>query len=194
MRWTAVIVSVVLLLAGVSYTLAQMEPAPEETKMAGATQQKKSGGDKSKAPAQKPQTPQQQQLAMPSAETIVLLLRNTLITLNDALQTGNYTVLRDRGAPGFSNANSAGKLSQIFANLASRGLDLSVVSVLTPQLTEAPTLDQKAGMLRLKGYFPSQPVQINFEILYQVVGGRWRLFGIAVTPSQAAPPSDSAPG
>jgi len=191
MRWTAVIVSVVLLLAGVSYTLAQMEPAPEETKMAGATQQKKSGGDKSKAPAQKAQ---QQQLAMPSAETIVLLLRNTLITLNDALQTGNYTVLRDRGAPGFSNANSAAKLSQIFANLQSRGIDMSVVSVLTPQLTEAPTLDQKAHMLRLKGYFPSQPVQINFEILYQVVGGRWRLFGMAVTPSQAAPPSDSAPG
>jgi len=191
MRWTAVIAGVVLLLVANSPAEAQKEPAPKETKMAGATQQKKSGGAKSKAPAQKPQ---QQQLAMPGAETIVLLLRNTLITLNDALQTGNYTVLRDRGAPGFGNANSAAKLSQIFANLQSRGIDLSVVSVLTPQLTEAPTLDQEARMLRLKGYFPSQPVQINFEILYQVVGGRWRLFGIAVTPSEAAPPSDSAPG
>ena len=39
---------------------------------------------------------------MPDAEKIVLLLRNTLITLNDAIQTGNFTVLRDRGAPGFA--------------------------------------------------------------------------------------------
>jgi hypothetical protein len=36
---------------------------------------------------------------MPDAEKIVLLVRTTLITLNDALQTGNFTVLRDIGAP-----------------------------------------------------------------------------------------------
>jgi hypothetical protein len=124
---------------------------------------------------------------VPDAEKIVLLLRNTLITLNDAIQTGNFTVLRDRGAPGFSEVNSAARLGQIFAELASRGVDLSVVSVITPQLTEAPTLDQAKGMLHLKGYFPGQPVQINFEMLYQVVEGRWRLFGISVNPSQTRP-------
>ena len=70
------------------------------------------------------------------------------------------------------------------SDAASRGVDLSVVSVITAQLTEAPTLDQAKGMLHLKGYFPGQPVQINFEMLYQVVEGRWRLFGISVNPSQ----------
>jgi len=60
------------------------------------------------------------------------------------------------------------------SDAASRGVDLSVVSVITPQLTEAPTLDQANSMLHLKGYFPGQPVQINFEMLYQVVEGRWR--------------------
>ena len=45
---------------------------------------------------------------------------------------------------------------------------------IAPQLSEAPALDQQKGMLHLKGYFPGQPVQINFDILYQAVGGRWR--------------------
>jgi hypothetical protein len=36
---------------------------------------------------------------MPEAEKVVLLLRTTLLTLNDALQTGNFTVLRDVSAP-----------------------------------------------------------------------------------------------
>jgi len=103
---------------------------------------------------------------MPDAEKIVLLLRNTPNTLNDAMQTGNCTVLRDRGAPDFREANSAARLSQAFTDLASRGVDLSAVSVITPQLTEAPSLDQEKGMLNLKGYFPGQPVQINFEVLY----------------------------
>lgn len=122
---------------------------------------------------------------MPDADKIVLLVRNTLITLNDAVQTGNFTVLRDKSAPGFRDANSAARLGQAFSDLASRGVDLSVVSVVTPQLTEKPTLDQAKGMLNIKGYFPTQPQQINFEVLYQSVGGRWQLFGISVNPSQA---------
>src|SRR5262249_5338088 len=116
--------------------------------------------------AQPPSQPSRPQVVMPDAEKIVLLLRNTLSTLNDALQTGNFTVLRDVAAPGFREANSAAKLSRIFASLGEQGIDLSAVSVITPQLAEAPTLDQAKAMLHLKGYFPGQPVQINFEMLY----------------------------
>ncbi len=129
---------------------------------------------------------------MPDGEKIVLLLRNTLITLNDALQTGNFTVLRDRGAPSFRDANSAARLSQAFADLASRSIDLSAVSIIAPQLTEAPTFDQKTGILRVKGYFPGEPVQINFEMFYQSVGGQWRLFGLSVQPSSSTTPQPRA--
>lgn len=139
------------------------------------------------------QTPSgQQQVVMPDAEKIVLLLRSTLLTLNDAIDTGNFTVLRDKGAPGFREANSAARLSQAFSDLASKGIDLSVVSVLAPQLTEPPALNQQTGMLRLKGYFPGQPVQINFEMLYQAVSGRWRLFGLSVQPGPPMPPPAAA--
>jgi hypothetical protein len=41
-----------------------------------------------------------------------------------------------------------------------------VVSVISPQLTEAPALDQEKGTLHLKGYFPAPPLQIDFEVLY----------------------------
>jgi hypothetical protein len=127
------------------------------------------------------------QVVMPDAEKIVLLLRSSLLTLNDALQTGNFTVLRDMGAPGFRDANTAARLSQSFADLASKNVDLSAVSIIAPQLSEPPALDQAKGMLRLKGYFPGQPVQINFEMLYQAVDGRWRLFGLSVQPGAPTP-------
>ena len=48
----------------------------------------------------------------------------------------------------------------------------------------------------MKGYFPGKPVQINFEVLYQAVNGRWRLFGLSVQPvnstlqSQAVDPTN----
>ena len=140
-------------------------------------------------PQPKAATPQpsQPQVVVPDAEKIVLLLRSTLLTLNDAIQTGNFTVLRDRGAPGFRDANSAARLSQIFSDLASQAVDLSVVSVTSPQLTGPASIDEQKGMLHLKGYFPGQPMQINFEVLYQSVGGHRQLFGLSVNPSRAQP-------
>jgi hypothetical protein len=43
--------------------------------------------------------------------------------------------------------------------------------VIALRVTQRPTLDQEKGMLDLKGYFRGQPVQINFELLYQAVNG-----------------------
>ena len=76
------------------------------------------------------------------------------------------------------------------SDLAAKGVDLSSVSIIAPQLSEPPSLDQDKGMLHLKGYFPGAPVQINFEMLYQAVDGRWRLFGLSVQPG---PPTSPAP-
>jgi hypothetical protein len=136
----------------------------------------------------------QQQVAMPSAEKIVLLIRSTLGTLNDAIQTGNFTVLRDMGAPSFREANSATRLGQAFSDIASKGIDLSAVAVIAPQLTEAPALDQQKAILHLKGYFPGKPVQIDFELLYQVVEGRWRVFGLSVQPTNSTAQTPSVTG
>lgn len=168
----ATIAGIVLLLAAGSGAFAQGKPAPKQAAPAAAQP----------APAQ---------VVMPDAEKVVLLLRATLNTLNDALQTGNFTVLRDMGAPGFRDATTAARLSQSFSDLASKGVDLSVVSIIAPQLTDPPALDQAKGMLRLKGYFPGQPVQINFEMLYQAVDGRWPLFGLSVQPGASSPPPPS---
>ncbi len=132
-------------------------------------------------------------MVIPDAEKIVLLLRTTLLTLNDAIETGNFTVLRDKGAPGFRDANTPARLSRAFSDLASKHVDLSPVSILSPQLTEPPGLDQQKGMLHLKGYFPGQPVQINFEVLYQAVGRRWQLFGLSVQPAAPTQPPQPAP-
>jgi hypothetical protein len=131
---------------------------------------------------------------MPDQGKILLLIRTTLLTLNDAVQSGNYTVLRDVAAPSFREANSAARLAQIFGSLGQRNIDLTPVAVLTPQLAAPPSLDPRTGMLHVKGFFPGQPVQLNFEMLYQPVAGRWRLFGLSVNPAATAGQAASAQG
>ena len=47
-----------------------------------------------------------------------------MLTLNDALQTGNFSVLRERGSPNFQATASADQLAQAFAKLRAMQLDL----------------------------------------------------------------------
>ena len=130
---------------------------------------------------------------VPTGETIVALARTTLLTLNDAVQTGNFTVLRDRGAPGFREANSAARLSQIFSDLLARRVDLSAVSIASPQLTQQPALNQETGTLFIKGHFPAPPTRIEFELLYEQAQGRWQLFGISVQVPASAVAAQGSP-
>jgi hypothetical protein len=139
--------------------------------------------------------PQQQSLPV-SLEQALYLIRSTLLTLNDANRTGNYTVLRDLAAPDFQTRNTAADLAQVFFDLRQRNFDLFSVALAAPQLTAPPALDGN-GMLRLTGFFPTRPLQINFDLLFANVGGKWRLFGISVaTPqvtAQPQPPQPEAP-
>jgi hypothetical protein len=49
------------------------------------------------------------------------------------------------------------------------------------------------GLMRLAGFFPSVPSQVNFELTFAAVNGQWRLFGIAVSIGQAAPAAPEPP-
>ena len=122
---------------------------------------------------------------------VLILIRSALIALDQGNKTGNYTVLRDLGAPGFQT-NTAARLAEIFAAQRRDNIDLSGVAVLDPQLTLLPQIEPN-GMLRMAGFFPSVPTQVNFELIYAPVSGQWRLFGISVNLGQAAPAAPNVP-
>jgi hypothetical protein len=123
---------------------------------------------------------------------VLVLVRSALLALDQANKTGNYTVLRDLGAPGFQ-VNSAARLGEIFAKQRNDNLDLSGVAVIDPQLSLLPQIEAN-GLMRLAGFFPSVPSQVNFELAFAPVNGQWRLFGISVSIGQMAPvPPDGAP-
>ncbi|MGA8171607.1 MAG: hypothetical protein WB816_12365 [Methylocystis sp.] len=124
---------------------------------------------------------------------VLILVRNSLLALDQANKTGNYTVLRDLGSPGFQ-VNTAARLGEIFAGQRRDNLDLSGVAALDPQLTLLPRIEAN-GMMHMTGFFPSVPTQVNFDLTYAPVNGQWRLFGISVGLGQAAPvaPQPAAP-
>lgn len=122
---------------------------------------------------------------------VLILVRSSLLALDQANKTGNYTVLRDLGSPQFQ-MNTDARLAEIFAQQRRDKLDLSGVAALDPQLTLMPQIEAN-GMMHMKGFFPSVPSQVNFELLYAPVNGQWRLFGISVGVASSTPAAP-APG
>ena len=122
---------------------------------------------------------------------VLILIRSSLLALDHANKTGNYTVLRDLGAPGFQ-VNTDARLAEIFAAQRKDNLDLAGVAVLEPQLTVLPQIEPN-GMMRMAGFFPSVPKQVIFELAYAPVDRQWRLFGISVSLGQAAPVAPPPP-
>jgi hypothetical protein len=116
---------------------------------------------------------------------VLILVRSSLLALDHANKTGNYTVLRDLGSPQFQ-LNTDARLAEIFAPQRRDNLDLSGVAALDPQLTLMPQIEDN-GMMRIKGFFPSIPAQVNFELLYAPVNGQWRLFGLSIGLASSAP-------
>ena len=149
------------------------------------------------AQPQKPGPPEF--LPMPGDDVLLMLIRSSLIALNQANATGNYTVFRELSAPGFQESNSAARLAEVFAELRSQQFDLSPTLLIEPKLFSKPEMSTN-GKLRVTGFFPSEPKRVNFDFIFQPVRGQWRLFGIRVktTPApqeapQPAPAQTSTP-
>src|SRR5262245_44875708 len=87
----------------------------------------------------------------------------------------------------------AADLAQSFADLRHRHFDLFSVAIAAPELTTVPSLDT-SGMLHLTGFFPTRPLQINFDLLFQNVRGQWKLFGISVATPEAPAQQAQAKG
>ena len=151
---------------------AQSEAAPENQQPAQAAQ-----------PAQ----PVQPAIS-PDDPRLLLMVRNAIIALNQANQTGNYSVLRDMGTPNFQMTNNSARLAEAFATLRARKLDISPVMFFNPKFASPPAI-QDGQVLRITGVFPTMPEQVNFDLAFQLFSDQWMLAGIAVN---VAPPGDNA--
>jgi hypothetical protein len=131
--------------------------------------------------------------SLPNTDNILILIRTSLLTLNDAIQTGNFTVLRDRVAPSVRDQNPAHQLYQVFARLIEQKVDLRGTAILAPEITDVPAIDEN-GRLNLKGVFrASDGTGLSFHLLFESVRGHWLLYGASVNTVPAANLPDAAP-
>lgn len=120
-------------------------------------------------------------MGVPDWLIIHKLVWSAMAALDQANQTGNYSVLRDLGSPGFQANNSAATLGATFQALRAEQIDLSYTLLVAPNLETSPAIVEE-GLLRVRGSFQLRPTPIGFDLLFENIAGQWRIFGIAVVP------------
>jgi hypothetical protein len=72
------------------------------------------------------------------------------------------------------------KFDNAFASVFASGLDFTLLDRFEPIIEPVSSLGEN-GELILKGHFPTEPSQVNFEQLYTYEGVGWKLFGFKST-------------
>jgi hypothetical protein len=130
-------------------------------------------------------TPPPSPMPVPNELELAKLIWSTMAAVDHANQAGNYSVLRDLSAPAFQMENDAAKLVKVFESLRASNVDLSNTMLLAPTYASAPVI-MNPDILHVKGYFGLRPTAIGFDLYYQWLQGRWRLFGVSIVPATIA--------
>jgi hypothetical protein len=147
-----------------------------------ATAQTRIAANTARPPAPVVSTPQ---LQVPPEEAQIIMIRSTLVALSQANQTNNYAVLNALGSTNFRVSNPPGRLAENFAAFRANRIDLAPVTLVMPRFTAAPRIEN--GKLKLTGYFPTAPMQVNFDLGFEPADGSWRLFGLSVNLNRVPP-------
>ncbi len=127
--------------------------------------------------------PANAQIQMPPPEAMIIMIRSSLVALSQANVTNNYQVLNALGSNNFRQANPPARLAQLFASFRSNNIDLAPVVFVTPQLSQQPKIEN--GKLRLIGFFPTQPMRVDYDLEFEPADGIWKLYGLSVNLNAA---------
>lgn len=118
-------------------------------------------------------TPARAENTVPSPQLQEMLVKTALLSLNDAIITGNYTVLHAKLSKPFRDQFSPEKLKEVFKTFADQRADWAIIAT-KPLVPTADTTIDKRGVLLLRGYFDTQPSRVNYDLDFAPSEGEWK--------------------
>ena len=105
----------------------------------------------------------QAQNKVPSDRVLEALVKSSLLSLNDANVTGNYSVLHAKLSKPFREQFPPEKLKATFKEFSQGNADFDIIAAMPPTYEPRPVVDED-GKLVVKGSFPTEPSRLLFEL------------------------------
>jgi len=123
--------------------------------------------------------PASAQQQLPSAMIQEVMIKTSLLTFNDANETGNYDVLHARLSKPFRDQFPPEKLAAVFKAFHDQHASLDLIAAKPPVATEPAKIDDQ-GRLVLKGYFDTGASRVNYDLAFIFDEDEWRLVRLNV--------------
>jgi hypothetical protein len=121
----------------------------------------------------------QAQNKVPSERALEALVKVSLLSFNDANVTGNYEVFHAKLSKPFRDQYPVERLEKTFRDFSKKHVDFDIIAAMKPVYDPPPLVDDD-GRLLAKGYFPTEPNRVNFDLGFIPSDGEWKLFKINV--------------
>ena len=121
---------------------------------------------------------------VPGERALEALVKVTLLTFNDANVTGNYTVFHAKASKPFRQQFPPERLEETFKEFAEKAIDFDVIAAYKPVYDPEPLVD-KDGKLLVKGWFPTEPARVVYDLIFIPSDGEWKLLSINVKTERA---------
>jgi len=115
----------------------------------------------------------------PNATMQEILIKASLLTFNDANVTGNYDVFHAKLSKPFRDQFPPERLAEVFKGFRDQHIDFDLIAAKAPVSVEEPKVDDN-GRLTLKGYFDTTPSRMNYDLVFIMSDGEWKLIAINV--------------
>lgn len=116
---------------------------------------------------------------VPAPRPLEALVKGSLMSFNDANLTGDYRVFHARLSEPFRKQYTPAKLKETFREFNEKNVDIDIVTAMAPTFDQPPYVDPE-GRLVLKGFFPTEPTRVAFEMDFIASDGEWKLIRLNV--------------
>ncbi|WP_428675050.1 hypothetical protein [Reyranella sp.] len=129
-------------------------------------------------------TPSLAQNRVPGERPLEALVKVSLLSFNDANVTGNFTVFHAKLSKPFRQQFTPERLQETFKSFAEQQIDFDIIAAYKP-VYEPAALVNGDGRLIVKGYFPTEPTRVLFDLAFIPSDGEWKLISIHVKTEKA---------
>lgn len=116
---------------------------------------------------------------IPAEAEIESLVQHTMLNFAQSLKAKDFSSFYKNIAKIWQDQSSLDKFSKIFKSFIDKNIDLTSIKGLRPVLENKPYLDNY-GLLRVQGFYATEPSKTAFNLKYLLEDSTWKLAGIKI--------------
>jgi hypothetical protein len=107
------------------------------------------------------------------------LAMEALLEFNRAVKAKDFTAFHEKLSTPMKKQFTPQRLATTFKEYVDKKIDIGPIKNFTPKFDRPPATDDK-GVLRMAGYYPTEPLQVRFELGFIRDQDVWKLSAISV--------------